>query len=108
MISIIISSIDLFLNSSSIALIHDVIKLAFGDRINENKELKLIKLSSLFIMISALATSLTISDLYKLIRYSNIVWAPIITIPLMISIFTKPKKIYFYLSIIASITTLII
>ena len=108
MISIIISSIDLFLNSSSIAFIHDIVKVVFRARISEDKELKLLKLSSLFIMISALLISFAISDLYKLIKYSNIIWAPIITIPLAISIFTKPKKIYFYLSTITSIIILVI
>ena len=105
-IAIIISSIDSYLNTASISLVHDILK-TINPKIKDNLELKLIKLFNIFIMILAFLVAMIFSDIFELVTYSHLLWGSIITIPLIISLFSNNcQKINFYSSMIFSLITI--
>lgn len=101
-LAIITSTIDCYLNTGSISLVHDFFKTLYPE-IKGKFELLLIKLASLFIMIMALMIAILFSDIYELVSYSTLVWGSTITIPLLFAILANPKMINFYIPLTLSI-----
>lgn len=91
-ISIVMSSADSFLNSSTVCLLEDVIKPIIGKK-HLNKELVYAKLISLFIGLGATIVALKISNVLDILRFAYNFWAPVMLVPLVAVLIGYQAKI---------------
>lgn len=108
-IAVIMSTADSFMNTAAISFSHDFYKTLAGDKLSEFNELNLTKISSLIIGVLACIMALRFDNLLDIMLYSYVLWGPVVSIPLLASIFgIKAPKYAFYVAMIAGASTAIL
>lgn len=109
LLSIIMSSADSYLNSASIALVHDVIRPLANKKISKTTELKLARLTTIVIGVTVIMLSAFTTSILDLLTSTFKLWGPTIMLPLGAVIFDiKLPKITFYLTVIVGMSTVAI
>jgi solute:Na+ symporter, SSS family len=88
-ISIAMSSADSFLNSASVAIVHDVIKPIKKRALSAKKELFAAKVTTAVCGAGAVFLALTFKSVLGLLLLAYDFWAPIILVPLFLTIIGK-------------------
>ncbi len=106
--SILISTVDSFMNIAAVNLSHDVLKPLFGGRFNSALEVRLAKLCNIFMSILAYGLSVEFDGILEIILYALNLWGPLMTIPIYVSILgIKVPKETFYISLITSVVVIV-
>jgi Na+/proline symporter/signal transduction histidine kinase len=88
LLSVIMSTADSYLNASSIALVNDVIKPLYKKKIHDKTELKLARLLTILLGISAVVIAIKMPNMIDaIVHYITISWAPLVVAPLYACIF---------------------
>jgi solute:Na+ symporter, SSS family len=82
-ISIVMSSADSFLNSASVALVHDVVRPLSPRPISERAALLCARITTLTVGIGSLWFALRIENVLDILLFSYNFWAPVILVPLV-------------------------
>ncbi|HXV27928.1 MAG TPA: sodium:solute symporter family protein [bacterium] len=82
MISIVMSSADSFLNSASIAFVHDLVKPLRRVPLSEKTELSLAKWTTVVVGVASIIFAVKIKSILDILIYAYNFWAPIILVPL--------------------------
>ncbi len=108
-ISVVMSSADSFLNSASVALVHDIIQPLRKIKIEAKKELKMAKIATALIGIGAIIFALVFDSIFALIIYAYTFWSPIILPALFMTLIGKKiSKTSFILGGVTGCLTVII
>ena len=108
-LSILISTVDSFMNIAAISLTRDVLKPIFATDLSSNAELKMAMSCNVLMSLSACIFSLYFKDILEILLYALNLWGPIMSIPLYFLIFDlKVPKATFYISLLSSSTLLIL
>ena len=83
--AMIMSTADSYINSSAVLLAHDLPE-ALGKKFTTPKALLLVRISSLFVGVSALIVSLYSQDLLDLVLSSYSFYIPLVTVPLVLAV----------------------
>lgn len=83
------SSADSFLNSASVALVHDIIKPITKKKISIKKELTMAKYATALIGIGSIVFALTFDSIIGLMLYAYTFWAPVILPALFMTLIGK-------------------
>lgn len=104
LLAVIISTADSLLNSGAILLVHDVFKPLSVKKMTNNQELRLVRLLTFLVGILAMVIAIHYKVIFDMIRFGNIIWAPLVVVPILCLIIgiIPSKKAY----VIASSTTL--
>lgn len=106
--SILISTVDSFMNIASVSLSHDVLKPIFHSKISSKTEVYIAKMCNILMSILAYILSVEFNDVLEIILYALNLWGPIMTVPLYFVIFAiKVPKETFFISLLASSIILI-
>jgi SSS family solute:Na+ symporter len=108
-ISILISTVDSFMNIASVSLTHDVLKPIFGDQLTSKAEVNLAKISNLFTSFLACVLSIAFDEILEIILYALNLWGPIMSVPIYFLIFDiKVPKATFYVSLLSSCVIIVL
>ena len=108
-IAVIMSTADSFMNTAAISFSHDFYKTIMGDKLSDIKELKFTKISSLLIGILSCLMAVRFDNLLDIMLYSYVLWGPVVSIPLLASIFgLKAPKYTFYVAMVAGASTAVL
>jgi Na+/proline symporter len=108
-LSLMLSTIDAFINTATINFIYDVVKIKILPNLNDKYDATLIKISSILIITISLAISYFTNDMLALLIFGFSVWGAAITIPLLAGIYGfKVSCAAFYASCISGATVNII
>jgi Na+/proline symporter len=107
--SILISTVDSFMNIAAVSLVHDVLKPVFNDEISDKSELNLARLCTMLISIMVCILSIKFDEILDIMLYALSLWAPIMTVPLYFILFKlKVHKFTFHISLCSSALILIL
>jgi SSS family solute:Na+ symporter len=108
-ISILISTVDSFMNIASVSLTHDVLKPIFNDQLTSKAEVNLAKISNIFTSFLACILSIAFDEILEIILYALNLWGPIMSVPLYFLILDiKVPKATFYISSMFSCAIMIL
>lgn len=85
MFSVIMSTADSYLNTTSISIIHDILVPAFGE-IQERNKLKLVRIFTVFVGVGAILMATRFDNVFELAIYSSNFWGPIVVGPLIVGL----------------------
>jgi SSS family solute:Na+ symporter len=107
--SILISTVDSFMNIAAVSLTHDVLKPIFNNKISSKAEVTLAKFCNVFTSILACVLSIAFDEILEIILYALNLWGPIMSVPLYFLIFgIRVPKATFYVSLFSSSLILIL
>lgn len=108
-ISILISTVDSFMNIASVTLTHDVLKPIFDKQLTSKAEVNLAKISNVFTSFLAAILSIAFDEILEIILYALNLWGPIMSVPIYFLIFDlKVPKATFYVSLLSSCAIIIL
>jgi Na+/proline symporter len=108
-ISILISTVDSFMNIASVTLTHDVLKPIFDQQLTSKAEVNLAKISNVLTSFLAAILSIAFDEILEIILYALNLWGPIMSVPIYFLIFDlKVPKATFYISLISSSAIIIL
>jgi Na+/proline symporter len=107
-ISILISTVDSFMNIASISVTHDVLKPIFGDVLSDKAEVTMVKICNIFMTVIVCFLAIVFDEILDIILYALKLWGPIMSVPIYFLIFgIKVPKVTFYVSLFSSSIILI-
>lgn len=105
--AMILSTVDSFINSTSVLLVHDLFKPL--KLVTEKQELTAARIASVVIGCMALMLSMKENSLLELIILTNSFYMPIVTIPFILAVFGfKPKEKSVLIGMSAGITGVVL
>ncbi len=108
MMAVIMSSADSFLNAAGIAISHDVIKALYPE-ISGAQELKISRISTIFVGVTATIFALSVTSVIDILLYSYKFWTPSILVPLVAGIMgVKASSKVFWKSALSGILAVIL
>ena len=87
MFAIIMSTADSYLNAASVTFAHDVLKPIRGKALSDKAELRIARLTSLFLGAFAIIAAISFSSIIDIILNFLSFWGPVIVVPLFAGIF---------------------
>jgi len=107
-ISILISTVDSFMNIAAVSLTKDVLRPMLRDNLSEKMEVRLVRGSNIFMSILTCILSIAFDEILEIMFYALNLWGPIMTVPMYCAIFNvKVPKATFYVSLFSSLLILI-
>jgi SSS family solute:Na+ symporter len=107
MLAVVMSTADSYLNVTSAYIVHDIVRPF--KRLSDDQELSLMKWATIFIGIFAVSLALAFESIYELVMFSYNFWAPIVVVPLIVTILGyNCGKLPFYTGAIAGMTNFIL
>ena len=108
MVAVVMSSADSFLNAAGIAISHDVIKALYPE-ITAIQELKISRISTVFVGVTAVIFALSVTSVIDILLYSYKFWTPSILVPLVAGIMgIKASSKAFWRSSLSGIISVIL
>jgi len=106
LLAVVMSTADSYLNAGGIALVHDVIKPIYADRLNEKRELFLAKFLTFALGLLAAIVALNFQSIMGIILFSLNFWGPLVVFPLYVGLFGfESNKINLYVSAAFGVAT---
>ncbi|AZL16163.1 sodium:solute symporter family protein [Rickettsiales endosymbiont of Stachyamoeba lipophora] len=109
LLAVVMSTADSYLNTSSVAIIHDVVNPLRKTSLSGKQELLIIKLTALIVGVGAILVAISSESMHRIVMKAWIIWAAIMVIPLYAVFFNiKSNAKTFVISILAGIATVVI
>ncbi|AZL16164.1 sodium:solute symporter family protein [Rickettsiales endosymbiont of Stachyamoeba lipophora] len=109
LLAVVMSTADSYLNTSSIAIIHDVVNPLRKSSLTSRQELLVTKFTAILIGSGAILVAISFKSILQIIIKAWIIWAPIMVVPLYATFLgIKSNSNIFKLSAIAGIATVVI
>ncbi|MBN8827243.1 MAG: sodium:solute symporter family protein [Sphingobacteriia bacterium] len=109
LLAVIMSTADSYLNTSSVALIHDVINPLRRESLNSKQELVTTKFTSLIMGISAILVAVSFESIVDIMLKTWVLWVPIVVVPMTAAVINiRSNSQTFVISSIVGISTAIL
>lgn len=107
--AVIMSTVDSYLNASTISFINDIFKPTYKKSLSEEKVIFLSKIVTIMIGLLSIFFALSSGNIIEIILSSFIFWGPVITIPLLAGMYgIRASQRTFILSVLGGVLGIIV